>query len=150
MFFDRFDRIRRAGWIITARGWKERRYPELISADKKNENGSHWIDLTEVSHSTILSISTFSSSNDASYPTGSDRTTMSADPATGISRVLANSLSRRLNLFRSTIVWPNLPTTTATRACESRESMARTSRCSVRSRLPALFTCSRSDSRVSL
>lgn len=150
MFFDRFDRIRRAGWIITARGWKKRRYPELISTNEKHESCSHWIDLTEVSHSMILSISAFSSSNVARYPTGSDRTTMSVDPAAGISLVLANSLNRRRSLFRSIIVWPNLPTTTATRACESRESMARTSRCSVRSRLPALFTCSRSDSRVSL
>ena len=96
------------------------------------------------------SISFFSCSNVASYPVDNERTTKSTPPIRGISLTLTSSRNRLLKRLRSTIVCPYFATTTATRACESRESMARTSRCSVRSRLPARFTFSKSDSRVSL
>src|SRR4249919_3271435 len=64
--------------------------------------------------------------------------------------VRANSFRRLLRRFLSTIVCPCFATITATLACKSRESVARTSRCSVRIRLPAFFTSSRSEFRVSL
>jgi hypothetical protein len=97
-----------------------------------------------------LSISRTSSSNVASYPEEKARTTISIAPMAGITRIRTSSRNLRRSRFRSTIVCPCFPTITATRACKSRESLARTSRCSVRSRLPALFTSSISDSRVSL
>ena len=40
VFFERFDRIRGAAWIITARGRQQRTQRDLISANEKNENGT--------------------------------------------------------------------------------------------------------------
>jgi hypothetical protein len=41
MSLNRFDGIRGAAWIITARGREERRQRHLISTDEQNENGPH-------------------------------------------------------------------------------------------------------------
>jgi len=75
---------------------------------------------------------------------------MSIAGAPGMIRVRASSRKRRRSRLRSTIVCPCFDTITATLACENGEPLARTSRCSVRSRLPVRFTSSRSDSRVIL
>lgn len=149
VFFDRLDGIRRTGRIITTRGRQQWRYPQLIASDEEHQNRLHSCAPALRSCPAIVSNSVISSSKLASYAEGNDLTTMSSGCRTGSSRVRTISRSLRRRRFRSTIVWPCFPTITAARACESRESLARTSRWSVRSRLPAFFACSRSSSRVS-
>ena len=150
MFLDRLDGVRRTGWIITASGRKQRRKPELITANEENEHVFHSRIPCCARSSATFSISISRVSKLASYAEGKDLTTRSIPPIAGRSLVRTSSRSLRRRRFRSTMLCRCFPTTTAARACESRESLARTSRCSVRSRLPAFFTCSRSDSRVSL
>jgi len=149
MLLDRFDCICRAGWIIAARGRKQWRYPQLVSSNEHNHCLAHvrrFVDRSEA----IVSISRANSANVTSYAEENERTIRSVPFSCGMIRVRTSSRNRRRSLFRSTIVCPCLATITAVRVCESRESVARTSRCPVRSRLPALFTRSISDSRVSL
>lgn len=150
VLLDCLDGVRRTGWIITAHGRKQGRKPELIAANHENERSFHCSALDCLSSSARFSISITRASKLASYAEGRDLTTRSTPPITGRSFVRSSSRNLRRRRFRSTMLWRCFPTTTAARACESRESLARTSRCSVRSRLPAFFTCSRSDSRVSL
>lgn len=150
MFLDRFNGVRRTGWIITASGRKQRRQPELITANEQNEHAFHSRLSGCARSSATSSISISRASKLTSYAEGRGLTTRSTPSSVGRSFVRTSSRSLRRSRFRSTILCRCFPTTTAARACESRESLARTSRCSVRSRLPAFLTCSRSDSRVSL
>lgn len=65
-----------------------------------------------------------------------------------MNRVRTSSRSLLRKRLRSTMRCPDFPTIIATRECESRESVTRTSRCSVLIRLPAFLTSSISDFRV--
>lgn len=149
MFFDRLDGIRRTGWIITARCGKQWRNPELVSADNQDQTVPHSFSVSDESSCAIFSTSFIRTSNDASYADIRVRTTMSILLRFGITFVRASSRRRLLRRFLSIMVCPCFATITVTLACESRESVARTSRCSVRNRLPAFFTSSRSELRVS-
>ncbi len=150
MLLDCLNGIRGTGWIITARSREQWRDPQLISANHQYQSPSHDLRLPGESFCAICSPSITSSSKVASYADGRLRTTMSIPPTAGITLVRAISRKRLLRRFLSTIVCPCLATITATLACESRESVVRTSRCSVHNRLPAFFTSSRSELRVSL
>ena len=88
--------------------------------------------------------------NCTSYAVGNDLITTSAEIVMGRICVRASSRRRLFNRLRSTIEWLCFATTIPSLIEESRESAARTSRCSVRNRLPALLTRSRSAARVSL
>jgi hypothetical protein len=146
VFFDRLHGIRRTGWIITARGWKQWRDPQLISSYEKHQSGLQ----LEISPScrTISSISAVNTAKVASYAFGNERITTSIGTLRGIRRIRASSRRRLRSRLRSTMVCLCFPTITASLTCESREVTARISRCSVRSLLPAFFTNARSASRV--
>jgi len=142
--------IRGAGWIITARGWKQRRHEELITANSCYERILHQRPAgLSLNCELIWSISPASCWKVTAYAVDRVRMTMSTAPMPGMIRVRASSRRRLRSRLRSTIVWPCFETITATLACENGEPLARTSRCSVRNRFPVRFTCSRSDSRVS-
>ena len=149
MLFDRLDGVRRTGWIITARCRKQWRNPELVSTNNQNESTSHCSCVSCMISCVILTTSLSSISKGASYADERLLTTTSTVPRRGMILVRASSFRRLLRRFLSTIVCPCFATITVTLACESRESAARTSRCSVRIRLPAFFTSSRSELRVS-
>lgn len=149
MFLDRLDSVRRTGWIITARCRKQWRNPELVSTNYQNESASHCSCISSMSSCVIFSTSLSSTSKGASYAISRLLTTTSTAFNRGMILVRASSFRRLLRRFLSTIVCPCFATITVTLACESRESAARTSRCSVRIRLPAFFTSSRSELRVS-
>ncbi len=150
MLFDSLHGVRRTGWIITARRWKERRDQKLIAANAY-QHGIFHLEPTDslLSCRHTMSISLLSCSKVAVYALDSERMTMSTPSASGMIRMRANSLKRLRRRLRSTMLWPCFETTTATLACKKGEPLARTSKWSVRSRFPAFFTCSRSDSLVS-
>jgi hypothetical protein len=41
MTLEGFKRVGRASWIVTATGWKERRYCQLVAANQENKYGPH-------------------------------------------------------------------------------------------------------------
>lgn len=83
-----------------------------------------------------------SSANDAEYAEGSARMTRSTPRIAEGARILVRTSSRnlRFNLFLSAAVLPCFGTTSPDLAKLNGEAVARTSRCSVRHRLPVCLT----------
>ena len=93
-----------------------------------------------------MAVTTVSSSRSAGrrYARGPARMTTSMEGSMGRSRSLAISRRRRFNVFRSTAVCRCFGTITPMRGWPRGEATARTSRCSVRIRLPSRATLDRS------
>lgn len=138
---DRLHRVRGAGGIIAARGRQQGRDSDLVSANQKDQELSQNQSLA-VNRRAIPAISCSSSVNEAEYAAGSARITRSTPRIPAGARILVRTSSRslRFNLFLSTDVLPCFGTTSPDLAKLNGEAVARTSRCSVRHRLPVCLT----------
>ena len=165
MALERFDGVRRAAGIITARGRKQGTEGHLVGTHQQNENGSHQVSADErpgvpgvtsdpsnadsgrsvLHRSSCFSTRSTSIANaekGAPYASARIRMTMSAATLDGRSRVRESSRRRRLTRFRATADCRNRGTISPTRVrepdrCTRGEAMARTSRNVVRIRFPS-------------